>query len=200
MFASILIAVGLSSIAALSFDICPITPNGVGVGLDIGESPAAKPARTIVIEFAGVYAECKCKAVVNPSDTDDRIYQCPNGTAQYAQISINSGSPYEPPCDCESKLGADCTGLVTAQLVIPATCLNGIWNVTGPGIGTGGAPCQDAVNGGKYKATWNLSAKCKIASESGAGQEMLVHDQPCGGSTGNIVLRYKPVLVCGACK
>ena len=95
----------------------------------------------------------------------------------------------------------DCTGKVIAELVIPDTCLSGIWKVTGPGIGTSGTPCQDVVNGGEYEATWNLSARCNEAVDnSGAGQEMLVKDAPCSSTGGSTVLRYKPVLWCGQCK
>ncbi len=181
----------------------PLWMAGVPVpGPGHGEAHAAKPARTLVIEFAGVFADCKCKASVTGSTTDVKIKLCPNGNHQYAQIKINSDAPYSPPCNCETKEGQDCTGKVTAELVIPDSCLSGVWQVEGPGIGTTGTPCEDVVNGGEYEATWNLSATCnEAAGNTGVGQEMVVKDQPCGSATpGNIVLRYKPVLSCGMCK
>jgi hypothetical protein len=100
-------------------------------GPHVGEAPAAKPARAIVIELAGGYADCKCKATVKGSATDVKTKLCPMGNSQYAQLKINSGAPYSPPCNCETHVGQDCTGQVTAELVIPDTCLSGVWKVTG---------------------------------------------------------------------
>lgn len=175
------------------------------LGLSATNSPAAHNdtnSPVIIVLLAGDdESPCTCKAGTSSAAGSVKLWQCPNGTNNWAQIKVSSPTtPVSPACNADCKTSPNkCTAAIKAELVIPAGCLSSPGSVTGPGLGTTGDPCVDVVNGGTYTSNWNLTAPCNSVPNPSSGAWMEFRLSACGAAQDDPVLKYAPTLNCDKC-
>ncbi len=163
------------------------------------------PVRTLVVLVDDV---CKCLAesghVTNVPLDPALIAGCTASTAPYFYVtttSISNGPCIRDGQSCLDVTNSKCSVTVKAKLIFPeSSCLTSV-SVTGPGIGTGDAPCQRATEDTDTAAVWTITAKCRAgeSDERPAVQPITIYAAPCtdrntapvGGATATFLPRVK---------